>query len=43
MFAVFYGVVFLSETATLWMLGCALVIILGTLLSTGLLGARRFR
>ena len=42
-FAVFYGVVFLSETATLWMLGCALVIILGTLLSTGLLGARRFR
>lgn len=42
-FAVFYGVVFLSETVTLWMLGCALVIILGTLLSTGLLGARRFR
>lgn len=42
-FAVFYGVVFLSETVTLWMLGCALVIIVGTLLSTGLLGARRFR
>ena len=42
-FAVFYGVVFLSETVTLWMLGCALVIILGTLLSTGLLGTRRFR
>ena len=42
-FAVFYGVVFLSETVTLWMLGCALVIILGTLLSTGPLGARRFR
>ena len=42
-FAVFYGVVFLSETVTLWMLGCALVIILGTLLSTGLLGTPRFR
>ncbi len=37
-FAVLYGVVFLSETVTLWMAGCALVIVLGTLLSTGLLG-----
>ena len=36
-FAVLYGVVFLSETVTLWMAGCALVIVLGTLLSTGLL------
>ncbi|MCB1979342.1 MAG: DMT family transporter [Burkholderiaceae bacterium] len=40
-FAVFYGVVFLSETVTLWMLGCAVVIVVGTLLSTGLLGGRR--
>ena len=37
-FAVLYGVVFLSETVTLWMAGCALVIVLGTLLSTGLVG-----
>lgn len=37
-FAVLYGVVFLSETVTLWMAGCALVIVLGTLLSTGLIG-----
>lgn len=36
-FAVVYGVVFLSETVTLWMGGCALVIVLGTLFSTGLL------
>lgn len=36
-FAVLYGVIFLSETVTLWMAGCALVIVLGTLLSTGLL------
>ena len=35
-FAVLYGVVFLSEAVTLWMAGCALVIVLGTLLSTGL-------
>lgn len=37
-FAVLYGVVFLSETVTLWMAGCALVIVMGTLLSTGLIG-----
>jgi drug/metabolite transporter (DMT)-like permease len=40
-FAVFYGVVFLHETVTPWMLGCAVVIISGTLLSTGLIGARK--
>ena len=39
-FAVVYGVVFLSETVTLWMLGCALVIVLGTLLSTGIISRR---
>ena len=35
-FAVFYGVVFLGEQVSLWMLGCALVIVCGTALSTGL-------
>jgi drug/metabolite transporter (DMT)-like permease len=42
-FAVLYGVVFLSETVTLWMAGCALVIVLGTLLSTGLIGPSLLR
>ena len=36
-FAVFYGVVFLGEAVTLWMLLCATVIVCGTALSTGLL------
>jgi drug/metabolite transporter (DMT)-like permease len=36
-FAVFYGVVFLSEQVTSWMLLCGLVIVFGTALSTGLL------
>jgi len=36
-FAVFYGVLLLGEQLTLWMLVCALVIIAGTMLSTGLL------
>ena len=36
-FAVFYGALFLSEAVTLWMLLCAVVIICGTALSTGLL------
>jgi drug/metabolite transporter (DMT)-like permease len=36
-FAVFYGVVFLSEEVTSWMLLCGLVIVFGTALSTGLL------
>lgn len=36
-FAVLYGAVFLSEAVTLWMLLCAVVIIFGTALSTGLL------
>jgi len=35
-FAVLYGVVLLDEAVTLWMLGCAVVIIVGTSLSTGL-------
>ncbi len=36
-FAVLYGVLFLGEAVTLWMLFCAAVIVLGTALSTGLL------
>lgn len=36
-FAVFYGVVLLGESVTPWMVVCALVIIAGTALSTGLL------
>lgn len=39
-FAVFYGAVFLQERVTLWMVGCGLVIVCGTLLSTGLVMAR---
>ena len=39
-FAVLYGVVFLGETITPWMVGCAVVIVLGTLLSTGLIKRR---
>ena len=35
-FAVFFGVVFLGEAVTLWMLVCGLVIVCGTVLSTGL-------
>lgn len=40
-FAVFYGALFLGETITPWMLGCALVIVCGTMLSTGLIRTRR--
>ena len=42
-FAVLYGAVFLHETVTLWMLGCGLIIVCGTMLSTGLVapGKRR--
>ena len=36
-FAVFYGVLFLGESVTGWMLLCGLVIVFGTALSTGLL------
>lgn len=35
-FALVYGAVFLSETITPWMIGCGLVIVCGTALSTGL-------
>lgn len=36
-FAVFYGALFLGEAVTLWMLLCAVIIVCGTALSTGLL------
>jgi len=36
-FAVIYGVIFLGEHVTAWMVICAAVIVCGTALSTGLL------
>ena len=42
-FAVLYGVLFLGESVTPWMLGCAGVIVGGTALSTGLLKPGRQR
>jgi drug/metabolite transporter (DMT)-like permease len=36
-FAIVYGVVLLGETVTPWMLGCGLVVLLGTALSSGLI------
>ena len=39
-FAVSYGAVFLHERITLWMVGCGLVVVCGTLLSTGLIRTR---
>ena len=35
-----YGALFLQESITLWMVGCALIIVTGTLLSTGLVRTR---
>ena len=40
-FAVFYGAVFLGERVTTWMLLCAVVIVCGTALATGLVKFRR--
>lgn len=39
-FAVIYGAVFLQETVTPWMLGCGLIIVCGTMLSTGLVSGK---
>ena len=36
-FAVLYGVLLLGEEVTGWMLGCGLIIVAGTALSTGLI------
>lgn len=41
LFAVIYGVIFLSETVSAWMLLCAGIIVFGTALSAGLLKLRR--
>lgn len=35
-FAIFYGVLLLGETITWWTVGCGIVIVMGTALSTGL-------
>lgn len=40
-FAVFYGVLLLGEEVTGWMLGCGLIIVAGTALSTGLVSFNR--
>ena len=40
-FAVAYGVLLLGEALTPWMVGCGLVIIAGTTLSTGLVSLRK--
>ncbi|MBH2044175.1 MAG: DMT family transporter [Comamonadaceae bacterium] len=40
-FAVLYGAVFLHEAITPWMIGCGLLIVCGTMLSTGLVGTAR--
>jgi drug/metabolite transporter (DMT)-like permease len=40
-FAVFYGILFLGETVTPWMLMCGVVIVCGTALSVGLMGFSR--
>ena len=42
-FAVLYGVLFLGESVTPWMVGCAAVIVGGTALATGLLKPGRRR
>jgi drug/metabolite transporter (DMT)-like permease len=38
MFAVLYGVVFFGEVVTPWMITCALVIVAGTSMSSGMWG-----
>jgi drug/metabolite transporter (DMT)-like permease len=40
-FAILYGVLFLGESVTPWMLLCGAVILIGTMLSVDLLGMRR--
>ena len=39
-FGVAYGVLLLGETVTPWMLVCGPIILLGTALSSGLIGSR---
>ncbi|AVP57816.1 DMT family transporter [Pulveribacter suum] len=42
-FAVCYGAAFLDERVTVWMVGCGVVIVCGTMLSTGLVRRRPAR
>jgi drug/metabolite transporter (DMT)-like permease len=39
-FAILYGTLLLGETLTLWMIGCGLVVVLGTALAAGVLPLR---
>ncbi len=39
-FAILYGTLLLGETLTLWMIGCGLVVVLGTALASGVLPLR---
>ena len=39
-FANFIGVVFLDEVVTHWMMGCAVIIVMGTALASGLVGRK---
>ncbi|WP_353132442.1 DMT family transporter, partial [Limnohabitans sp.] len=39
-FANFFGVVFLDELVTHWMMGCAVIIVMGTALASGLVGRK---
>jgi drug/metabolite transporter (DMT)-like permease len=39
-FANVFGMVFLDEVVTHWMMGCAVVIVIGTALASGLVGRR---
>jgi drug/metabolite transporter (DMT)-like permease len=39
-FANFFGLVLLDEVVTYWMMGCALVIVIGTALASGLVGRK---
>jgi len=39
-FANLFGVIFLDEVVTHWMMGCALVIVAGTALASGLVGKK---
>jgi drug/metabolite transporter (DMT)-like permease len=42
-FALLYGVLFLGEHITVWMVGCGVVIVCGTALSTGLVRLGRLK
>src|SRR5262249_15647213 len=42
-FAILYGLLFLGEHITPWMLGCGAIVVFGTALSTGLLKLRSLR